>query len=420
MRRRSLPFLALLTAGAAACADGPAGGRGTWQATTDTVGDTVVVRTESGSVWGADARLVEELRIGVVEGEEAYMFGLIGTVAADPAGRIYVVDEQVPAVRVYDAQGTHIFNAGARGGGPGEYERPRGIAFLPGGDWAVYDDSRMKRLNVYGPDGSPASTRTFTNTFSAYGQPFPLHPRADGAVAVPTTIRREDGSRAAFLWVAPDGLVTDTLLQPTDPTDTPPFTVDVGGGGRASFSVPLAPRLTWTLSPAGHPVTGTGARYAVTIHRPEQPLRMERVTEPVTLPDSERRERQDAYEAGVRGSAPDFRWTGRFPTTKPFFRHLFTGADGRIWVRVNLPSERREIPPPASAEPGTPPRVTWYEPQRWDVFEPDGRYLGAVDMPDDFTLHHARGEHVWGVTLDDLGVNYVVRMRIQPGAADGG
>jgi hypothetical protein len=147
---------------------------------------------------------------------------------------------------------------------------------------------------------------------------------------------------------------------------------------------------------------------------------MERAVDAVAIPDAERREREDEFVSGVQRSAPDFRWSGQFPATKPFFRNLMTGADGRIWVRLHTPSERREIPPPASAEPGTPPRIVWRDPQRWDVFEADGRYLGAVDMPGDFTFHFARGDHVWGVTCDELGVNYVVRMRIEPEAVDGG
>jgi hypothetical protein len=186
----------------------------------------------------------------------------------------------------------------------------------------------------------------------------------------------------------------------------------------SSYSVPFAPALVWTIDPGGHAVTGTGARYAVTVHRPGQPLRIERAVDAPAIPDAERREREDAFRSGMERSAPDFRWSGEYPSVKPHFRNLMTGADGRIWVRVHLPSERREIPPPASAEPGTPPRVTWYEPQRWDVFEPDGRYLGAVDMPGDFTFHFARGDHVWGVTRDELGVNYVVRMRIEPVPSD--
>jgi hypothetical protein len=36
---------------------------------TDTIGDTIVVRTVSGSVWGGPAELAEELRIGVFEGK---------------------------------------------------------------------------------------------------------------------------------------------------------------------------------------------------------------------------------------------------------------------------------------------------------------------------------------------------------------
>lgn len=43
----------------------------------ETIGDTTVVRTLSGSVWGMEATLVPEITIGQVDGPEEYLFGII-------------------------------------------------------------------------------------------------------------------------------------------------------------------------------------------------------------------------------------------------------------------------------------------------------------------------------------------------------
>ncbi|KPJ87173.1 MAG: hypothetical protein AMS18_14975, partial [Gemmatimonas sp. SG8_17] len=65
--------LILLAAACAGGGDGGAGGR--WQAVVDTVGDTVVVRTVSGSVWSDTASLEAEISIGVFDGPDEYLIG---------------------------------------------------------------------------------------------------------------------------------------------------------------------------------------------------------------------------------------------------------------------------------------------------------------------------------------------------------
>src|SRR5690606_10871336 len=71
MRRATLLLFAL-TAGC-----GTSDARTSWQATVDTVGDTIIVRTTAGSAWGEERVLVPEVAIGVLEGEDAYMLGSI-------------------------------------------------------------------------------------------------------------------------------------------------------------------------------------------------------------------------------------------------------------------------------------------------------------------------------------------------------
>ena len=68
------------------------------------------------------------------------------------------------------------------------------------------------------------------------------------------------------------------------------------------------------------------------------------------------------------------------------------------------------------------PTRTWVEPVAFDVFEPDGRYLGMVRAPRGFSTRPQpvfRGDTVWATVRDDLEVPYIVRFRIQhPGDKD--
>ena len=113
--------------------------------TRETVGDTTVVRTESGSAWGATRMLVPTVAIGVLEGEDAYMFGSVRAIAVAPDERIFVLDAQVPAVRLYSADGGHLRDVGRPGEGPGEYQEPDGgLTYMPDGRVALRDPGTGK------------------------------------------------------------------------------------------------------------------------------------------------------------------------------------------------------------------------------------------------------------------------------------
>jgi hypothetical protein len=56
------------------------------------------------------------------------------------------------------------------------------------------------------------------------------------------------------------------------------------------------------------------------------------------------------------------------------------------------------------------------EPPAFDVFAPDGRYLGPVEAPPSLRTTPepiVRGDHLWVVTRDELDVASVVRFRIE-------
>lgn len=48
----------------------------------------------------------------------------------------------------------------------------------------------------------------------------------------------------------------------------------------------------------------------------------------------------------------------------------------------------------------------------WDVFDAEGRFLGAVTMPERFAPGLFRDDKIHGVWRDELNVEYVVRLRI--------
>lgn len=131
MRTRFLllttPFiLAACASDADPSSDGP-------DVVTETIGDTTVVRTLSGSVWGGEATLVPEVSIGELDGPEEYLFGWIFSIAVDEDHNVYVFDYQAQHVGVFDSEGDHVRTLGRQGEGPGEFNRAESIAMLPDG-----------------------------------------------------------------------------------------------------------------------------------------------------------------------------------------------------------------------------------------------------------------------------------------------
>lgn len=422
MRLRSaIPLLALVVA--AGCGD-PAGdgAAGDLVMRVDTVGDTIVVRTERGSVWGADARLEPVLRIGELEGSDEYVFGNIGGVAMTPDGDLYVLDAQVPAVRVYDGAGRHARSFGSRGGGPGELARPTGLALLPDGRVLVSDPANG-RANVYSGDGEPVDSWRISGGFmtsnqvqtTVSGEAYVL-----GMVSEPMVMP----IRSGLLRVGPEGTPADTIHAPSWDFEPPVLLADFTSGqsrARSMMPLPFAPQAPWAFSPLGYVVGGVSTRYAVDAFLPDgRVLRMERALDPVPVTAGERAYREFLTVRNMRNTDAGWRWSGPpIPSTKAPFTSIRADMDGRIWVRIAAPGE--VIPPDERPEPrpgqeaGPEP---WREPDVYDVFDDDGRLLGTLAMPPRFSWYGSRGDRVWGITRDELDVQYVTVLRLVTSAGD--
>jgi hypothetical protein len=414
--------LAVLTVAAAAACTGEAGATARWNATVDTIGDTVVVRTLSGRLWDDDAQLTPEVSIGVLEGADAYMLGNVNGLAVAPTGEIHVLDRQVPALRKYSADGIYMADLGRSGGGPGEYKNPDGgLAVLSDGRVLLRDPGNA-RINVYAADGSPGgqwplpSGGGFNTSRKLYTD------TADNSYAMVLLERDRPVTewRYGLARLTATGEHTDTLRAPEWDYDRPVVSGQREGNS-SSWNVPFTAQPSWTYSPLGYFIGGVSTDYRIDLFRANtQVLRIERAFEPVLVDAAEKAESEEGITKNFRDQFPGWRWNGPpIPDAKPPYRGIHAGSDGRIWVVLSQPS--REIMSVADAmaeEQRTGRRPTRFsEPVAFDVFEPDGRYLGRVTAPEGFSTFPEPtfgAEHVWAVARDSLDVAYVVRYRIQP------
>lgn len=366
------------------------------------IGDTTIV-VAGDPVWGDAVELVEEVSFGVLEGEPEYEFGAFLQLAVDAANGVYVFDGQVPVFRYYDASGVYVRTLGRGGSGPGEYGGDiMGPTVRARDGRVVVRDLRNARLTLYNPDGSHhASWPVASDLFTLRGM---SRDKADHLYLKVTTAPIVQGGDISLglLHLDSEGQVIDTLSPPTLPGAPP-----VARG-------PFDPSPIWEFSPLGGFWVGVSDAYLLEYRRPDGTvLRVMRDVEPVPLRPEERSEWVAFTEWLARDSGQE---APSVPAEKPLFRAMIAGEDGRLWVRLFAEAEKEEgsegATPPGSDE--LPPR-TWREPVVYDVFEPDGTYLGQVRLPLGTSLSVLQGGHVWGVRQDELGAVSVVRFRIVPG-----
>lgn len=390
-----------------------------------------VVKAATRPVHAGVATLVREMRFGEATGADEYLFGDVSEIAVDRDGSFYVFDRQVPALRKYDANGKFVRTFGRSGQGPGEYRNAGGLALLRDGRVLLWDGGNW-RFNVYAADGTmlPAWPTPSGTSGGMIGTSRALMVDTTGRIvylnrSLFSPSERGAGSRRVWIRYRDDGTPIDTIETPAFAQSSPTITASSPDGrARTSTGVPFAPQPRYAMSPHGYVVSGIPARYAFEIPSARgSVMSVRRTVPPVPVTRQERDSARDAVTQRMRRTNPAWSWNGpEIPRDKPAYEQLYVGSDGRIWVA--LVAEMRPGGGSFSAiggGGGSAPRIsqrpdaTTEAPRRpalYDVFEPDGTYLGQVRVPAGFVSYVRRGDQVWGVEFDEDDVPRVARYRI--------
>ena len=106
-------------------------GLGEWAGTVDTLDSgRILIHNPDQPVWteSEQLQLRERYRLGSLEGDGPDVFGQIRDVELGPDGELYVLDGQAAEVRVFGGDGVYLRTLGRSGAGPGEFNRPMGMA----------------------------------------------------------------------------------------------------------------------------------------------------------------------------------------------------------------------------------------------------------------------------------------------------
>jgi hypothetical protein len=366
------------------------------------IADTTTVRVTGAGVWGSNATLVEELRLGKLDDPPEQMFGQITEVTPDRHGGVYLFDGKVPALRHFDSTGRHVAVLGGKGSGPGEYQdavlgvkvRPDGRVFLR--------DPRNGRITVYGPNGKaltqiPVSSGLFT------GNAMVIDTAGEFYLKILLgKIEQNKPWPIGLMHLSPDGKIIDSIA--------PPKLAGEPGAESGRFGA----RKVWEASPLGYIVAGVNSTYRFEFENKQGKVtRVERDHTPVRVGPEERAE-IEALNEWIRKNQGQFLSAEIPPTpaTKPAYSGFDIGDDGQIWVRVHVPAVKVPIDDEDKPKNGR-PVLQWREPATYDAFQPDGTYLGRVVLPTGVSLAAHRGDEVWGTLSGESGEIVVARYRLK-------
>lgn len=411
-----------------------AGVNPTWTTVVDTLPDAVVVHTGIATDADTELRLMEELRIGDAEDEGERALGDARFVLPGPNDGVYVWDHSATMLREYDSGGRFRRDVGARGDGPGEYRSANGIVRLKDGRLVLWDPQNL-RMALYDSLGRSLAHWRHPNTLGIDSWRGLLVDTADAIHVLwwfrSVAVGRQayPGEREGYVVLGAEGELRDSIMRPSWLERPAVLVSSMNGGAMIWDYVPFAAQPRWTVSPLGYVVSGVGSRYAITLHRPDLPLRIERELNQVKVTSQERAEAEAAVTADMGRVNRQWTWNGpEIPSVKAFFTDIRTSAEGRIWVERVVGGEPAVQDPASSPSSIIAPRGTGAEmiPQRmtaqqerhaFDVYSPDGYLLGTVQVPLRSRITYMRGDNVWGVITDEMGRSVVLRWRVEPSLA---
>lgn len=412
MRRKSVrlswAIAALVIAG---CGDA-AEGLPEWTGSVDTTASgIVVVRNPSTPSWdSANAwRLADTVLLGTIEGGGPEQFGDVRAVELDPRGHLWVLDNQAKEIRVFDAEGEHVRTIGGDGEGPGEFRNPTGLTWDPTGRlWVM--DPRLDRYSVF--DTSGALVATYRRPIGSWGYVWDgrfgtdgrLYERTSRITGVDANGRTQrEGVFVALTFDSAGLAAADTFAFSGPSEDRPPsyFRVEYPAGSPIVNSIrriPYAATGAMTFDPAGYLWGGRGDDYLVgkATLTGDTVIILEREFTPEAVSDAEQERALEELLGDLRPGA--IYEDPVIPDVKPAFDELIIDDAGYLWVRVGSSIDAAE---------GSATRSTF------DVFHPTGRYLGRLETPySPGKPPVIRGDRIAGVTVDELGINYVAAYRI--------
>ncbi len=325
--------------------------------------------------------------IGVVDGEDPYVFGSVPDAMRLSDGRIVVVESGSAELRVFDGgSGTHLATWAGRGEGPGEVSELGHVARLPGDSIIAW--SYHRSVTVFDPDGNFVRTshmKRLAETSAGPRPPTPVAVLDDGSLLASVSLESLD-TVVVEVWDVEGNLrgMLGAHLQHEPRT----WTSDFWHFETFGWNMKLAPwgKLAIVTPSDRYEIRAFGADGTLA-----RIVRMEHVRRSPTAAHVKAH-----IEAKVSGARVNRREQARrhhsaAPVAEyfPAFASVMSDRLGHLWVE--------EYAVPGEEEDGG----------LWTVFDPDGHVLGFVETPEGLEIYEIGADYILGRVGDELGVQSI-------------
>lgn len=305
--------------------------------------------------------LVPEWKLGG-EGDDEHFFGIVGEVFADDAGNVYLVDNQLSEVQVFDPAGEWLRTLGRRGDGPGEVRNLRAALLMPDGSLGLVQAFPGQVVTIQ-QDGVPGVTMV----------PGRADPTAGGFMALNTARsrsgvlafsgsrmqrREQTALRTNYLGTfSPDGApVAEIVVKELE--------TEMGAQQISEADEDFADER-WALGPDGLVYVAAARNgYRIDVHAPSGQLvrSFGRDYEPVRRSAAEKKQAEDTLQPWRRRGREALEFA--LLDTEPDIVRLHVMADGEVWVLTSRGLRERQ--------PG--------EMAVYDVFDAQGVFVRQVGL----------------------------------------
>jgi hypothetical protein len=332
------------------------------------------------------------------------------------AGQIALIQRQDAKVRFFDGSGEPLSDFGGIGEGPGEFRRPLRGGWI--GDTLWIDDPQLDRSTLISPElqlvrtvASPPALRPIQGESTRIpefgpGTPYAIYP---GDTMLVSALPTSDDPRAdvfdglPLLRVSAEGAITHVVtLLPSDKDGS--LFVRYSDGRAGGFPVPFHRGPRWSVSPDGERIgvltvtfpTPRVGEFRVAVVDAQGDEIFDRAHRTSTLPipesvvDSVLSARAERASNSEMRSAILTDLKDRIPSMYSPVDDILLGMDGRVWVCLRPDGDGNS----------------------WLVLRPDGEPAMRVTLPANTRLMVADDHYIWGLEVDELGVESVVRYRL--------
>ena len=345
--------------------------------------------------------------IGGADEREGYLLHWVTGATRLSDGRIVVANESTSELKYYDPEGTHLFDVGGEGGGPGEFAGSLERLVRTPGD-SVLVLSSLSEITRFGPDGRYAASSSYRLPPSGHCRTIEGRERLlpDGSIVVGYGIFIGHNSLGEECPPPTPGearqpMVVGRFVPATESFDT---IAELPAAERTSDSETMHAYPRNRVYGIGHDRiylgdTGSDTVLAMSVSG-DLIAALPVPFEPRPVPDDAKEQLFREMEFTRPGQTITMRWTLIHPDHYPRYARLVAAPGDRVWVMA-YPPLKESVLPDAVIHPRISRRLD--EGALWRVVDRDGSPIAELQTHPGFFLLEVGDDYVLGIHKDEVG-----------------